>query len=120
MDVTPIIPRDKKVIQAYSNECFKINEERFNNNIIVIHNEVLTWDIEDFESLQLSDFDIIKSREVEILLIGCGATHKSLSPKLKYGLDNISVEVMNTGAACRTYNILLGEGRLVAAALIRV
>lgn len=119
MDITPIIPKYKKIIQAYSSEGFKINDERFNSNLIVIHNEIITWNVIDFESINLSDFDIIKQKEIEILLIGSGATHKSLSAKIKYGLDNISVEVMNTGAACRTYNILLGEGRFVAAALIK-
>ena len=120
MDITPIIPKDKKIIQSYSSEGFKISDERFTSNIIVIHNEVIIWDIKDFESLKLEDFNILKSKEIEILLIGCGSLHKILTPKIKYGLDNLSIEVMNTGAACRTYNILLGEGRLVAAALIKL
>jgi len=118
MDITPVIPSDRKIIQAYSQESFKINDERFFSNLIVMYNEVLRWDISDFDSLTIEDFNILNDKNLEILLIGCGLLHKSLKPQIKYGFKNLSIEVMNTGAACRTYNILLAEGRLVGAALI--
>ena len=66
---------------------------------------------------------IIKSNpSIEILLIGCGEHTKLIEPNLLADVKNagISVEPMNTGAACRTFNILIAEDRRVAAALIPV
>ena len=59
---------------------------------------------------------------VEILLIGCGKKQAVLPPKIRMGLKEVGIglEVMDTGAAVRTYNVLLAEGRRVAAALMMV
>jgi uncharacterized protein len=59
---------------------------------------------------------------IEILLIGCGARAKLIEPNLLVDLKNagIAVEPMDTGAACRTFNVLIAEDRRVAAALIPV
>ena len=55
------------------------------------------------------------------LLLGCGARMMPVSPTLRQALKSvgISLEAMDTGAACRTYNVLLAEDRRVAAALLR-
>jgi uncharacterized protein len=59
---------------------------------------------------------------IEILLIGCGTRAKLIEPNLLADLKNagIAVESMDTGAACRTFNVLIAEDRRVAAALIPV
>lgn len=59
---------------------------------------------------------------VEILLVGCGKRLVPLAPALKAALRErgIGADPMDTGAACRTYNVLMAEGRRVAAALLAV
>ena len=123
MDITPVIPENKKVITSYGNGMFKVSEEKFTNNIIVFSNSVFHWGISSYEDLTRDSFnEVIREGKTEILLIGCGNDHKSINfDIIKFLRDeNISAEVMTTGAACRTYNILLAEGRDVAAALILV
>ena len=55
-----------------------------------------------------------------MILLGCGGPEVTVPPALRLKLLARRVEVMETGAACRTYNVLMMEGRLVAAALIAV
>ena len=59
---------------------------------------------------------------VDLLLLGCGAAMRPVAPALRAALRKagIAVEPMDTGAACRTFNVLLAEGRRVAAALVAV
>ncbi|HET6224238.1 MAG TPA: Mth938-like domain-containing protein, partial [Dongiaceae bacterium] len=59
---------------------------------------------------------------IDLLLVGCGARMAPLPPALRQALRQIGVvmEPMDTGAACRTYNVLMAEGRRVCAALIAV
>jgi uncharacterized protein len=63
-----------------------------------------------------------RAGSVELLLIGTGARMAQIDRTLRQALraDGVVIEVMDTGAACRTYNVLMAEGRRVAAALIAV
>ncbi len=65
---------------------------------------------------------VVARGDVEILLLGCGRRMGILPPALRQGLraSGIVVDAMDTGAACRTYNVLLAEERRVAAALIGI
>lgn len=79
-----------------------------------------TWPPQAFADLAEVHFEVIAAREPEIVLVGTGArtlfpAADLLSPCTKRG---IGVEIMDTGAACRSYNFLLGEGRRVIAALL--
>ena len=62
----------------------------------------------------------LRAANVSLCLIGCGVRTELLPPGLREALREagVSVDAMETGAACRTYNMLVGEGRAVAAALI--
>ncbi|MFN7038782.1 MAG: Mth938-like domain-containing protein [Alphaproteobacteria bacterium] len=124
MDVTPLIPNDKYVINKYGDNSITVNNEKFLGNLIITPNKILKWEITDFASLTIENFRPLVDEKLEILLLGCGTKHLMLNNSIKYGLKsllpNISIEVMTTGAACRTYNILLAEGRIVGCALIAV
>ncbi|MDP2247911.1 MAG: Mth938-like domain-containing protein, partial [Nitrosomonadales bacterium] len=74
----------------------------------------------DFESLTVEHFEKIAELKPEVVLLGTGNKHRFIHPRLTAPLTalGISVECMDTAAACRTYNILMAEGRHVAAALI--
>jgi uncharacterized protein len=69
-----------------------------------------------------SHFDAVLAAEPEVVLLGTGARQRFAHPRLTAALiaRRIGVESMDTGAACRTYNILMTEGRKVLAALLPV
>lgn len=73
-----------------------------------------------FDALKADDFAALLANSPEIVLLGTGATQRFLRPAVTAPLHdaNVGFEAMDTRAACRTYNILVAEGRAVAAALI--
>lgn len=108
-------------IRAYKPGMIKINDQVFEQSVIISANDLITdWLPQCVDDLNEEAFKIILQRRPNILLIGTGEKHHLLSPKLYGELLNadIGVEVMNTGAACRTYNALTSENRDVCAALL--
>ena len=73
-----------------------------------------------FDALTEADFAALLAQQPEIVLLGTGRTQRFPHPRLSAALAaaHVGLEVMDTRAACRTYNILLGEGRRVVAAVI--
>lgn len=125
MDITPLIPEDFKVIDSYGPGRFQIGGETFEGGVLVFPNQVLVWPVADFGALEPADLAPIASAEppVEVLLLGTGSKTEFLRPSVKAEIKagaGLSPEAMDTGAACRTYNILLSEGRRVAAALLPI
>jgi uncharacterized protein len=99
----------------------EVNALRYQCSLIVLPNRIVTdWQVMDFASLAESHFERIAQCAPEIVLLGTGPTHRFVHPRLARALteSGIGLECMDTAAACRTYNILLAEGRHVAAALI--
>lgn len=99
----------------------EINEQRHHRSLIVLpHRLVTDWDAADFASLDEAHLQRIAALAPEVVLLGTGAEHRFLHPRLGRALTGhgIGLECMSTAAACRTYNILMAEGRHVAAALI--
>ncbi len=123
-DVTPAIPEGRQIIEGYGDGGFRVSGARYEGSVIVLVDRVVPWGATDpaditAESLQpLIDADV----HVELLLIGCGKEIRGLPPEARKLLRaaGIAAEPMDTGAACRTYNLLLAEERHVAAALIAV
>ncbi|HEY8962986.1 MAG TPA: Mth938-like domain-containing protein [Alphaproteobacteria bacterium] len=110
MDLTPLISSDRMVIQAYGSDGFKISGQMHTSNVIVFPDRVVLWLSGDLKDLvQYKD-------QLDVILYGTGKTLKALLPNQKQGLH---IEAMDTGAACRTYNVLMAEGRRVAAALLK-
>jgi uncharacterized protein len=72
------------------------------------------------EGLEAVDFERLLALRPEIVLLGTGPSQRFLSPRITQPLATaqVGLEVMDTRAACRTFNILLGEGRRAVAALI--
>lgn len=110
-------------IDAYSADGIVVNKTLYPGNIIVTADEVITnWPPQNISELNAAHFDPVISRSPEILLVGTGLRQNFpdltiLSPVIT---NNIGFEVMDTGAACRAYNFLVGEGRIVIAALMRI
>ncbi len=116
----------KNLITAYTDDYITINQQHYSNSLIVMPDSLITdWASSShqpltFDNLTAIDFEKITTLKPEVVLLGTGKTHKFLHPKVSELLtrQGISLECMTTAAACRTYNILMSEGRNVAAALL--
>jgi len=99
-----------------------VNGLRYDTGLIVLPDEVMANWAANFEELAVVHFDALVIRAPEIVLIGSGTRLRFPAPALYAALikARVGVEIMDTAAACRTYNILAAEGRRVAAALIPV
>ena len=99
----------------------EINQLRYVHNLIVMPDKLITdWSATDFFGLTEANFTQILELKPEVILLGTGEKHQFLHPKIfqKLTENGIPLECMTTAAACRTYNILMSEGRNVAAMLI--
>ncbi len=120
MDVTPLVAAGQQIIQSYKDGAFRVSGEVYETSVIITPEATVIWNVKgDVSSLTLDDF---KSLDVDVILLGCGASMEFLPLALRQELKEagLHVESMDTGAACRTYNVLLAEGRRVAAALILI
>lgn len=109
------------LITAYGEGYVEINRQRFTSSLIVTAEQlILDWEIASFAHLSEISFEQALVLKPKVLLLGTGNKHQFLHPKITQNISNngISVECMTTVAACRTYNILMSEGRDVAAMLI--
>lgn len=111
-DITPLIRRDAQVIQAYATGTIKVSGQVYTTSILVLPTRTLPWSGGYDELLALAG-------EVELLLVGTGRHAKPMDSEIRARFRElgVGVEVMDTGAACRTFNVLMAEGRKVAAAL---
>ncbi len=111
-------------IEAYGNGGFRFAGMSHRGSILCLPSGVFGWEPADQLSLTADDYAkaIAESTGVEILLVGMGRELRPLPAPLRKVLKEagISLDPMSTGAAVRTYNVLLAEDRAVAAALIAV
>lgn len=108
-------------IRAYKPGYIQVNEQIFTHSIIVAPDKLIEkWAPQRISELKREHLDIMLTLRPTILLIGTGATLQFPDIELYGDLMNqgIGVEIMDTGAASRTYNALTSEGRSVIAALI--
>lgn len=106
---------------AYGDGYVDINGQRHTSNIVIQPNKLLPdWTSASFETLSEADFTVLAGLGAEILLLGTGKTLRFPPPALLQPLmtARTGLEVMDTQAACRTFNILVAEGRNVAAAIL--
>lgn len=108
-------------VTAYGDGYIEINKRRFPHALLLFpEGEVVRWPVESFEALRPESFDSLLALDLEVLVIGTGERQRFPHPSLVARLhaEHIGVEAMDTRAACRTYNILMSEGRKVGAALL--
>ncbi len=113
-------PTAANSVTAYGPGFVEINRVRHTSHVIVTPEHVEPWLTAGFESLIVADFERLRDLRGEVVLLGTGSRQRFPHPRLTHPLAdaNIGLEVMDTQAACRTYNILVAENRKVAAALL--
>ena len=121
MKLTLSNPTGQNVVSGYGPGYVTINQQRHESNLVVMP-DVLTepWAAGGFEALTEQDFAVLAELRPEIVLLGTGSRQRFPAPRLLRPLveARIGCEVMDMAAACRTYTILMAEGRRVAAALL--
>jgi len=111
----------RNLFTAYGDGYVDVNGTRHQANVVVAADAVTPgWFTGNLQALGPEDLAPLAADRPEIVLLGTGATFRFPHPSVLAPLyqAGIGVEVMDTKAACRTYNILLAEGRRVVAALI--
>lgn len=108
-------------IDAYTPHSVRVGEQEYKDNLIVTPEKIIPhWQPAPVQELVLQDMEQVVALSLQILLLGTGRTLQFPPQLLLAGLASkgIGLEVMDTAAACRTFNILAAEGRRVGAALI--
>jgi uncharacterized protein len=110
-----------QTVTAYDDSGVEINAVRYAHSLIVLPEaKPVAWPVHSFESLTREHFELIDAQQPEVVILGTGKKQRFVHPKLIAPLTarHVGVESMDSQAACRTYNILMAEGRRVALALI--
>ncbi len=125
LDITPQVAASRNLLQGYGDGGFRIaGGERLEGSHILFPEDAALWPVTAVDSISLESLSVVidKADEIDILIIGCGSDFQPIPDNLREDLrkHDIVLEWMDTGAACRTFNVLLVEERSVAAALIAV
>ena len=111
-------------VDAYGNGGFRFADMSHRGSILCLPSGIHGWEPGDPAALGLEDFERVfqQAEKIEILLVGTGTELKPLPPAMRQAFREagISADPMSTGAAVRTYNVLLAEDRAVAAAFVAV
>ena len=113
------------VIEAFGGGGFRIGDQRVEGSILILQAAVRAWPVRSLPALTPYDLSMVSRLgplEVEVLLLGVGATMAPAPKRVREAMFNagVGLDVMSTPEACRMYNYLAGEGRRVAAALLAV
>ena len=99
----------------------RVGADEYRRNVVLLPDRIVEdWAPSGLDALTADDFAVLLAHQPEIVLLGTGATQRFLHPRVLAPLIDarVGVETMDTRAACRTFNILVAEGRRVAAALV--
>ncbi len=97
-----------------------VGEKTFRSSVILTPAGISLWDVTSLSELESDDFQQLANIDTEVIILGTGKQIQFPNPEITKSLieKQKGLEVMDTAAACRTYNILLADGRSVSAALI--
>ncbi len=118
MELTLVSPADRQVIERYGAGGFRVSGVIYTGPVIVFPDRTLPWAAAAPTVDSLAP--VVEHGGIELLLLGFGRRITPIAMALRASLKaaGIAVEPMDTGAACRTYNVLVAEDRRVAAALL--
>ena len=124
MDITPLIPEGRQIVESYGGGRFRVSGVVHEGSILITPEVTLNWDVHDWAQVDLASLEPLLALDpaVKILILGCGPAIAQVPRALREAVRERGpvLEPMDSGAACRTYNVLMSEERSVAAALIAV
>lgn len=112
-------------IDAFGDGGFRVADERYEGNLLILGADLRPWRVaDDAKALAVADFDAFlkAGAAVDVVVLGVGArlAHPPAAVRQAFREARIGLEVLDTATACRTYNLLAGEGRRIGAALIAI
>lgn len=114
----------RAAIEAYGEGGFRFADMSHKGSLLITASGIYGWDVPDAEAIDIASLQAVldDAERVDHLIVGTGASRAAIDPEIGAALSEagIELEIMDTGAAARTYNILFAEDRDVAAALIAV
>jgi uncharacterized protein len=115
-------PAQVQVIRTYGPGHFLISDRDWREPVLIRPTSTVPWPVTRADELSLANVAAVEEgpNRTELLLVGCGPRALFIAPPVRAELKaaGLALEVMDTGSACRIYNVLLAEGRRVAAALV--
>lgn len=110
----------QNMFTGYGTGYVVVNAARHENHLLVAPDQVISWNISGFDALDAGHVAQFIALQPEIVILGTGATLRFPHPEFSRQLAaaGIGFEVMDSKAACRTYNVLMAEGRRVLAAIL--
>jgi uncharacterized protein len=111
----------RNTVTAYGAGFIEVNRQRYGTSLIILPDRVVTdWAAGGFDALAVADVERLLEFQPQVLLLGTGSRQRFPPPSLMRPIieARIGYEVMDVGAACRTFNVLIGEGRQVLGALL--
>lgn len=120
MDVTPLVAKDRQVIESYGASGFRVTGKSYDGAILVLPQATHSLPVASLADISAASLAPVVDAGIRILLLGCGRHMRQVPAALRQELraHGVVIDAMDTGAACRTYNVLLAEDRLVAAVLL--
>jgi uncharacterized protein len=123
MHLTPFTANGgRQIVESYGPQGFRISGAEHAGSILVFPDAAYAWPVAAMADLTVEAVrPVLERGGVEVLLFGCGRRMAPIPAAVRQALKGagIGTDAMDTGAACRTYNVMVSEGRRVAAALIR-
>ncbi len=111
-------------VESYGNGGFRFADMSHRGSLLMLPSGIYGWDMVEGDPLTVENFQRVfdEAADIEVLLVGTGKDIRPLPKELKARFKELSIssDPMSTGAAVRTYNIMLAESRAVAAAFIAV
>ncbi len=115
-------PTSLNTVTGYGPGFIEVNKSPHRGHLLLMPDAAAQpWQAAGFEALRPEDFDALLVLRPEVVLLGTGRRQRFPHPRLTGALARagVGLEVMDTAAACRTYNILMSEGRRVLAAFLQ-
>lgn len=115
------VPQDQFFVRSVSEKGIRVHQDYFSQPFILSGQRIIPdWDVTSVEDINEENLQALFELQPEVVLIGTGNTQVFLPPatQVHFFRRGIGFEVMTTDAACRTFNVLISEGRQVVAALI--
>ncbi len=114
-------PQGNNVFSNYGDGFLTINDNRHHSSVLIFPDRIVPdWPVQNVADLQIGHFDIFRERKPDVVILGTGARQQFPETSLRRELLSIPlpIEIMDSAAACRTYNLLVSEGRDVGAAVM--